>query len=88
MPLAQGRAVPRASDKLKFDQFFTPESGGQAVADAPSPEGASVEPPSAELPIEELASAPPPDEGEPPSASAPDDDDLDQFHGWLKGLTT
>jgi hypothetical protein len=65
--LLDGRApVQRASDKLRFDQFFTP------TAEAPS-----VEAPSAPMPdMQELASAPP-----------PEDDDLDQFQGWLRGLT-
>jgi tetratricopeptide (TPR) repeat protein len=65
--LLEGRApVQRASDKLRFDQFFTPPS-----------EAASAEAPS----------APMPDMQEPASAAAPEDDDLDQFQGWLRGLT-
>jgi hypothetical protein len=51
------RAVPRASEMLKFDQFF--QAPGTAAPTAPAP--------SAETPMD-------------------GDDDLDQFHGWLKGL--
>jgi tetratricopeptide (TPR) repeat protein len=54
------RAVPRASEMLKFDQFFQAPGTAAPVA--------------AEPPLD--ASAPAPGE----------DDDLDQFHGWLKGL--
>ena len=65
--LLESRApVQRASDKLRFDQFFTPPSD-EVVAEAPS--------------------APTPDMQEPPSAAPPEDDDLDQFQGWLRGLT-
>lgn len=55
--------VTRASETLKFDQFFSPT--GSAAPAAPE---------AAEAPID--ASAP----------AAADGDDLDQFHGWLKGL--
>lgn len=56
------RAVPRASEMLKFDQFFQAPGTAAPVAPAPAP-GAS--------------------------AAAPgEDDDLDQFHGWLQGLKT
>jgi len=51
------RAVPRASEMLKFDQFF--QAPGTAAPAAPAP--------AAETPLD-------------------GDDDLDQFHGWLKGL--
>lgn len=52
---APRRSVPRASQSLKFDQFFQPTA-----------------------PIEENLP-------EMPSAD-PEDDDLDQFNDWLKGL--
>jgi hypothetical protein len=68
--LAQSRgSVPRASDKLRFDQFFTPESDTAPVTEAPS---------ASEEALEEAASAEAP----------PEDDDLDQFQGWLRGLTS
>lgn len=52
------RAVPRASEMLKFDQFFqAPGTGGSAAPPTPAAD-----------------------------APAGADDDLDQFHGWLKGL--
>ncbi|HRN53890.1 MAG TPA: hypothetical protein PK788_10365, partial [Gemmatimonadaceae bacterium] len=54
---APKRIVPRASETLKFDQFF--QKPGTATASEP-----------------EAAPA------------APDDDDLDQFQDWLKGLKT
>ena len=67
-------AVPRASEKLKFDQFFT--------ASSTPPRVDAVEPPSAKLPSVEIereqSSAAPRESGE---------DDLDHFQGWLKGLT-
>lgn len=67
-------AVPRASEKLKFDQFFT--------ASSTPPRVDAVEPPSVELPSVER-------ELERPSAEPGEggEDDLDQFQGWLKGLT-
>ncbi len=61
--------VPRASDKLRFDQFFTPPAG---------------EAPSAPAPMDEPGSGP---SALPSDDDTPGDDDLDQFHGWLKGLT-
>jgi hypothetical protein len=63
---------PRASEKLKFDQFFTSTSTPPPA----TPVAPSVEPPSAAEPAST----------EPPTADG--DDDLDQFHGWLKGLTS
>ncbi len=49
------RTINRASESLKFDQFFAaPGTSASAAPDDTPP--------------------------------APDDDDLDQFHGWLKGL--
>jgi tetratricopeptide (TPR) repeat protein len=57
-------SVPRASEKLKFDQFFSSSSTPAAT------------------PVPELPPAP-----EPPTGASGDDDDLDQFQGWLKGLT-
>ena len=67
--LATPRAgIPRASDKLRFDQFFsTPDAS--AVVEAPA--------------VPEEASAPATGAGEDPPA---EDDDLDQFQGWLRGL--
>jgi len=70
-------SVPRASAKLRFDQFFA-----SSVASATPSSTESV-------PVIETASTPDP-EPEPPSAAAPDapgDDDLDQFQGWLRRLT-
>ena len=66
------RTVSRASQSLKFDQFFSPSqspAGGAqpAAAGTPSPEPAASTP----------SSQP---------AQEPNDDDLDQFKGWLKGL--
>ena len=63
------RATPRASDRIRFDRFFTPaESAPAAPAPEESPSAPSTDPASAD------------DEGGP-------DDDLDQFQGWLRGLT-
>jgi len=68
-------SAPRLSDKLKFDQFFT------EPASAPAEAASAPEPPSVSDPdIVERESAKPGEGG--------GDDDLDQFHGWLKGLTT
>ena len=61
--------IPRASEKLRFDQFFTTPPAGDAV-----------ETPSAT----ETASEPVTGAGE---DLPPEDDDLDQFQGWLRGLT-
>lgn len=65
-------STPRASEKLKFDQFFTSTSTPQPSR----PVTPAAEPPSAAEP----ASAEP--------RTADGDDDLDQFQGWLKGLTS
>jgi hypothetical protein len=62
--------VPRASEKLKFDQFFA----------SSAPVGGSAAP--------EQAHAPEPDEPEPADGAPGEDDDLDQFQGWLRGLTS
>ena len=70
-------SVPRASSKLRFDQFFA-----SSVASATP---ASV----SEVPEPEATSAPEP-ESETPEASGdepPGEDDLDQFQGWLRRLT-
>lgn len=64
-------STPRASERLSFERFFSP-SHSEAV----SPE-ATVEEPSA---TPELEVGPLEEE-------APGDDDLDQFQGWLRGLT-
>ncbi|MCE7960531.1 MAG: hypothetical protein DYH06_21735, partial [Acidobacteria bacterium ACB2] len=56
-------SVPRASEKLKFDQFFSASSSPAAGTRPATP-------------------AP-----EPSSAQPPGEDDLDQFQGWLRGLT-
>jgi len=64
--------VPRASEKLKFDQFFSASSAPSAPAQHESPEQSM---PSQSSPAQ------------PDAASGPQDDDLDQFQGWLKGLT-
>jgi hypothetical protein len=65
--------VSRASEKLRFDQFFSSSSVPSAMS---TPTDADTSP------IVESTSY----VGELPSA-APDDDDLDQFQGWLRGLT-
>lgn len=69
--------VPRASDKLRFDQFFASSTPVEGAAAAPAPAAASDAEPDAEP--EEAAM----EEGEPG-----EDDDLDQFQGWLRGLTS
>jgi len=65
--------VSRASEKLRFDQFFSSSSVPSAMS---TPTDAETSP------IVESSSY----TGDLPSA-APDDDDLDQFQGWLRGLT-
>ncbi|MBP7550412.1 MAG: tetratricopeptide repeat protein, partial [Gemmatimonadaceae bacterium] len=69
--------VPRASEKLRFDQFFassTPVEGSAATpAPAPAPDAAP------ELGADDASL----EDGEPG-----EDDDLDQFQGWLRGLTS
>jgi len=75
-------SVGRASTKLRFDQFFAssvPSATPSGTASVPEPEAVAE-------PIAEQSSAPEPAEdaeGEEP----PEDDDLDQFQGWLRGLT-
>lgn len=64
--------VTRASEKLRFDQFFASSTTVEGAGAAAQPE-----PPS----------APARDEDRAPDAPG-DDDDLDQFHGWLRGLTS
>jgi hypothetical protein len=71
-PSIARRTVSRASQMLKFDQFFS--------ATPASSQEVPVEP----EPVIELASAPQPPAAEPPAD--PGDDDLDQFHGWLQAL--
>ena len=68
-------SVPRASSKLRFDQFFA-SSVGSAT-------------PSSAAPVSEAAAAPVPEPETPaaPSDEAPGEDDLDQFQGWLRRLT-
>ena len=62
--------VARASDRLNFEQFFTPPSAGAATPPAaPEAEHHTGE----TMPLA--------DDG------APEDDDLDQFQGWLRGLS-
>ena len=62
--------VSRASDRLNFEQFFTPPSAGAATPPAaPEAEHHTGE----TMPLA--------DDG------APEDDDLDQFQGWLRGLS-
>ncbi len=58
-------SVSRASEKLKFDQFFSASSS----------------------PAQESRPATPAPAAEPVRDRPPGDDDLDQFQGWLKGLT-
>jgi tetratricopeptide (TPR) repeat protein len=67
-------ATPRASDRIRFDKFFTPEESTQVASEEPASHA------------DERAAAPEPD---PAGADEepPDEDDLDQFQGWLKGLT-
>lgn len=74
--------VPRASDKLRFDQFFATSTSVEPVA---QPAEAMDATPS-------LASAPvdaEPEEASDLQEEGPgEDDDLDQFQGWLRGLTS
>lgn len=73
---ARGGAVQRASDRLRFDQFFA--AGAAPVAEPEVEPEATLEEPTLEEPsVSEPASSEPP----------PEDDDLDQFQGWLKRLT-
>ena len=71
-PAAARPAVPRASEKLKFDQFFTASSTA-----VPAP---VAEPEPEPEPVVEMAE-------EPAEQAGGEDDDLDQFQGWLRGLT-
>jgi len=66
--------VSRASEKLRFDQFFQSTSVASAATPTSMDDDSS--------PIVESSSY----AGEGPSAP-PEDDDLDQFQGWLRGLT-
>lgn len=78
------QSVPRASEKLRFDQFFA-----SSVPSATPSASITPQPALPAIPLSDPASAPEP---EPPSVVAPDsdddEDDLDQFQGWLRGLTT
>lgn len=66
------RATPRASDRIRFDRFFTPAESAPAAPAAPA--------------AEEAPSAPSADPASADEDGGPDDD-LDQFQGWLRGLT-
>lgn len=67
--------VPRASEKLRFDQFFASSTPVEGSAATPAPaHDAEPEPASDDASTED---------GEPG-----EDDDLDQFQGWLRGLTS
>lgn len=67
------RTVNRASQMLKFDQFFSPQQAQASVAAPPAPPA--------------VPDAPATPAAAPPDAGAPDDD-LGQFQDWLKGLKT
>ena len=75
-------SVPRASTKLRFDQFF--------ASSVPSVTPSSVTPSSA-APVSAAEAAPEheraPDTTDAAEDQAPGDDDLDQFQGWLRRLT-
>ena len=75
-------SVGRASTKLRFDQFFASSVPSATPSGSPPVQESDA----VAQPIAEPASAPEPSddaEGEEP----PEDDDLDQFQGWLRGLT-
>ncbi len=72
------RSVNRASQMLKFDQFFSPQQAQASVA-APTQTPTSTPAPETAPPAAPAAST--------PDSAAPDDD-LDQFQDWLKGLKT
>ena len=67
--------MPRASEKLRFDQFFASSTPVEGSAATPArAHDAEPEPASDDASTED---------GEPG-----EDDDLDQFQGWLRGLTS
>lgn len=79
--------TPRASEKLKFDQFFSASSSpqGQGVDKTPSAEPSLDAEPEMTLGGLDAGAAA---EGAPEANDAPGgDDDLGQFQDWLKGLT-
>lgn len=67
--------APRASQKLRFDQFFSSTST--------PPEPRTAEP----GPVDESTQEQPAQKSPSSDDQSPDSDDLDRFHGWLKGLT-
>ncbi|MCE9602017.1 MAG: tetratricopeptide repeat protein [Gemmatimonadetes bacterium] len=71
-------SVPRASTKLRFDQFF--------ASSVPSATPSSATPVPATEAVSEPESAPEPQAATGEQAAG-DDDDLDQFQGWLRRLT-
>ncbi len=91
-------SVPRASEKLKFDQFFSststppePRTAEPGPDAGPSAEASPMSDAAADAGARPSPDAPAADQStEPPAKSSGDqdgDDDLDRFHGWLKGLT-
>lgn len=75
-------SVGRASTKLRFDQFFASSVPSATPSGSPPVQESDA----VAQPIAEPASAADPADdayGEEP----PEDDDLDQFQGWLRGLT-
>jgi hypothetical protein len=71
-------SVTRASEKLRFDQFFASSTPVEGSLSTPAPAAPQSEVPA---PMEEPSDVG--DEGAPG-----EDDDLDQFQGWLRGLTS
>lgn len=70
-------SVTRASEKLRFDQFFASSTPVEGSAASPAPP-----------PVEPDAAMEPADETEAEAERPGEDDDLDQFQGWLRGLTS
>jgi hypothetical protein len=89
-PSVARASVPRASAKLRFDQFFassvasaTPSTPMEAMEPVAEP----VAEPMAEPMVEPVAELEEPASADPGDEEPGEDDDLDQFQGWLRGLT-
>lgn len=83
-------SVPRASTKLRFDQFFASSVSSATPSSAMPASEPETLPESGLSPESEPASDVAPESASRDQASddpAPGDDDLDQFQGWLKRLT-